>query len=368
MARQNEDTRHSKYVIRIICEGEKTEPLFFTFLCDRLIDGIYNIGDCDIQTIPQPDVPQEDPVPINRGSYKGKKRQIKEGKTKPKVVIEGIPPLKWVRFARKKLSEGVDEAWAVFDKDEHPAHKEAFEEAEKIVDGKIVNIAYSSRSFEYYLLLHFEYLYYAFQTTECGERIDGKKVPYCCKTEHASEKACEGEKCINGYARMMGYWEETKTSESTFLLVENRLRAGIINAHQLRAESSILEVSPIYERNPYTNADRLVCRLINTEVIDAGTECLFNDAGDKLHIRVCKQVIIICNKSNRKVILPDGFIKKYNWETNQIEDLSNRQILEPQEAVFHILNFNNSEVALIERTVTRPEFLFMPNYNGKLRI
>lgn len=28
MARQSEDSRHSKYVIRIICEGEKTEPLF----------------------------------------------------------------------------------------------------------------------------------------------------------------------------------------------------------------------------------------------------------------------------------------------------------------------------------------------------
>ena len=34
MARNNENTRHSKYVIRIVCEGEKTEPLFFTSLCD----------------------------------------------------------------------------------------------------------------------------------------------------------------------------------------------------------------------------------------------------------------------------------------------------------------------------------------------
>ena len=28
MARQSENSKHSKYVIRIICEGEKTEPLF----------------------------------------------------------------------------------------------------------------------------------------------------------------------------------------------------------------------------------------------------------------------------------------------------------------------------------------------------
>ena len=30
MARTSENKRHSKYVIRIVCEGDKTEPLFFT--------------------------------------------------------------------------------------------------------------------------------------------------------------------------------------------------------------------------------------------------------------------------------------------------------------------------------------------------
>ena len=64
------------------------------------------------------------------------------------------------------MSEGVDESWAVYDKDEHPKHEEAMAEAIKIIDGKKVNIAFSSRSFEYYLLLHFEYLYYSFDATE----------------------------------------------------------------------------------------------------------------------------------------------------------------------------------------------------------
>ncbi|MDD3038060.1 RloB family protein [Bacteroides sp.] len=364
MARLNEDTKHSRYVIRIICEGEKTEPLFFTSLCDRLIDGVYHIGDCDIKTIPQPDVSQEEPISANRGAYKSQKRKVKGKKTKPQVVIEGVPPLKWVKFARKKLSEGVDEAWAVFDKDEHPAHKEAFEEAEKIIDGKKVYIAFSSRSFEYYLLLHFEYLYYNFQATECGERIDGKKVPCRCMTEYASEKACQGEQCINGYARMMNYWKETKTSESTFPLVENRLRAGIINAHKLRIDSDALDTSPIYERNPYTNVDRLICRLINTKVLNAGAECLFTDAGNQLYIRVCRNAIVICNKSDRTVILPDGFLKKYDWKTNEFTNLSGRLLLYPQEGSFCILNFNDSEVAFIERTATRPEYLFLPDYNA----
>lgn len=76
--------------------------------------------------------------------------------------------------------------------------KEAFKEAEKEIDGKTVNIAFSSRSFEYYLLLHFEYLYYDFQSTECGERINGKKVLYHCMAENATEKACKVKGVLTG--------------------------------------------------------------------------------------------------------------------------------------------------------------------------
>ena len=57
MARNNENTRHSKYVIRIVCEGEKTEPLFFTSLCDLYFK---DCEDMDVRTIPQPNIPQDE--------------------------------------------------------------------------------------------------------------------------------------------------------------------------------------------------------------------------------------------------------------------------------------------------------------------
>ena len=221
MARQSEDTKQSKYVIRIICEGEKTEPLFFTSLCDKLIDGSYDTGNWNVRTIPQPDIPEENTLVTNRGWYKKKKKKTR-GKTQPhNAEVNGQPPLSWVLLARKKLTEGVDEAWAVFDKDEHPAKMEAFEEAGKVIDGKVIHIAFSSRSFEYYLLLHFEYVYHSFVATECGERVDGKKVLYHCMANDASKKSCKGDLCINGYARSKKYWKETKTSESTFPLSKN---------------------------------------------------------------------------------------------------------------------------------------------------
>lgn len=359
MARQSEDSRHSKYVIRIICEGEKTEPLFFTSLCDRLLDE--NDGR-DVKTIPQPDIPVENASVSDRGLYKNKKKKIKGKISTLLPEAQGHPPLSWIRLSRKKLSEGIDEAWAVFDKDEHPARQEAFEEAEKIIDGKKVHIAFSSRSFEYYLLLHFEYLYYPFYATECGERVDGKKVKYDCMTQTAKENDCHGEKCINGYARLKKYWNETKTSHSTFPLIEKRLKAGIINAKRLRIESDNKEICPIYDRNPYTDVDKLVCRLIHTKIISYGEECLFKDSKDELFIRVHKSVIIVCNKSSHTVVIPDGLLKIYNWETDKYESLSDRCILPANEYTFWLLTLKKPEVILIERNETHSEYIFFPYY------
>ena len=220
MARNNRNIRHSKYVIRIVCEGDKTEPLFFTSLCALYCKDNDLI---DVRTIPQPFIPtNEEMEQTSRGCYKGKKRKVKTGGNElAEETIAGVPPLKWVLYARKILSEGVDESWAVYDKDEHPKHEEAFVEANRIIDGKKVNIAFSSRSFEYYLLLHFEYIYYRFEETECGERIKGNKHIYECGTGKYPDKDCGGRVCINGYARKHGYWKETKSSVSTFPLVRD---------------------------------------------------------------------------------------------------------------------------------------------------
>lgn len=367
MARQSEDTKQSKYVIRIICEGEKTEPLFFTSLCDKLIDGSYDTGNWNVRTIPQPDIPEENTLVTNRGWYKKKEKKIR-GKTQPhNAEVNGQPPLSWVLLARKKLTEGVDEAWAVFDKDEHPAKMEAFEEAGKVIDGKVIHIAFSSRSFEYYLLLHFEYVYHSFVATECGERVDGKKVLYHCMANNASKKSCKGDLCINGYARSKKYWKETKTSESTFPLVEERLRAGIINANRLRAEGFLHKDVPIYERNPYTDVDKLICRLLHTTVIEPGKECFFVDNGDQFRIRHFKNIIVFYNKSKRTVILSEGLLKKYNWKTNSFTDLNERLVLKPGDGGFCFCDLNSAEVILIERTPTRSEYIFLPDYNQLCR-
>jgi hypothetical protein len=328
MARTNENKRHSKYVIRIVCEGDKTEPLFFTDLCDQFYG---DSKDFDVRTIPQPNIPVEDAeADSSRGSYKGKKRKVKSGGQKDVAedeVITGVPPLKWVLYARKIMSEGVDESWAVYDKDEHPKHEEAMTEANKIIDGKKVNIAFSSRSFEYYLLLHFEYLYYSFDATECGERIKGKKQIYECGTGKNPDKDCDGKKCINGYARKHGYWMESKSSVSTFPLVKDKLLKGMINACRLRTESDSKTDEPIYKRNPYTNVDILVGRLIEKETVSYGTTYTFRDHGSDWSVRLDEKGLNLTNNKDGSEIFQRGMFIVYDWEKNTKKELNEKSLL-----------------------------------------
>lgn len=221
----------------------------------------------------------------------------------------------------------MDESWAVYDKDEHPKHEEAMAEANKIIDGKKVNIAFSSRCFEYYLLLHFEYLYYGFEATECGERIKGKKQIYECGTGNNPDKDCDGKKCINGYARKHGYWMESKSSVSTFPLVKDKLLKGMINACRLRTESDSKTDEPIYKRNPYMNVDILVGRLIGKETVSYGSTYTFKDHGSDWSVRLDEKGLNLTNNKNGSEIFQKGMFIIYDWEKNIIKELNEKSLL-----------------------------------------
>ena len=360
MARSNENTRHSNYVIRIVCEGDKTEPLFFTSLCDKFCTDREAL---DVRTIPQPYIPEnEEPGNSPRGSYKGKKRKTKNGdKPTEEIEITGIPPLKWVLYARQILSEGVDESWAVYDKDKHPKHEEAWIEANKIIDGKKVNIAFSSRSFEYYLLLHFEYIYHCFNETECGEKLNGKKRLFECGTGIYPDKDCDGKICINGYARKRGYWQETKSSESTFPLVENKLIKGIVNACRLRIESDTRTQEPVYKRNPYTNADMLVGRLIGKEAVGYGRSFTYNEHGSNWSVRLYENALHIINYKNGIELLGKGMFAIYDYEERSEREFNETPLLlQPNET--KLLPYKLEPNQVISIKISGKEILLLPNY------
>lgn len=124
MLRQS-DIRPVKKAMLLICEGTKTEPNFFAAFRDDK-DKCKVEGEIVIQ--PKPSLAQEDiDVQLNRGSSIRKKRALKNAADDlPPIVFPGPQPLNWVKAGISNL-DTFEEVWCVFDKDEHPTRKEAFD-------------------------------------------------------------------------------------------------------------------------------------------------------------------------------------------------------------------------------------------------
>lgn len=270
--------------ICIICEGEKTEPYFFKELI-AWMEREHILCDYQYQIYPLP-VKEEDADSDNRGRKKNIRRleNLSEDSNE-NVIIRGPMPECWVDSGIAQL-ENYTEVWVVFDKDDHPHHKEAFDKVRKKRRGhEKLNLAFSSRCFETYLLQHFEYNIQSFQKSECNEKIEGKTRSFkCCLGDAMVGKACDGDKCINGYARKQGYWQNSK-NDQTFSLVRN-LWFGILNSHRLKWNSlaNITPTTEVYERNPYLDTYRLTLRLMGFHSLEHG-DSLFHKVGNgQFHI------------------------------------------------------------------------------------
>lgn len=185
--------------IFIVCEGDKTEPNYLNQF----------IREC---TFPGKAV---DIVEI----VKVRKNTAKELITEAKDLRE-IPE---------------DEVWAVFDKDGYTKHGEAFD----LALGKKVNIAFSSISFEFWILLHFKY------TTRSFRKADD----------------------VINYLKEQNYIIDYEKSDK---IIYNKIKdktekaithAGRIRTHQVTANPAC----KIYDLNPYTNVDELLKAIKNLE-------------------------------------------------------------------------------------------------------
>ena len=349
----------SNHVIRIICEGFHTEALFFNSLRDDILDERYKLDNVVIKIKPEPIIETEDNnTPVSqRGKYLSKPRKTKkkEGEI-DEEIIKGTPPLCWVNAGIQDLKDGIDEVWTVFDKDRHPKIKEAFEAAEEKVNGKCVNIAFSSICFEYFLLIHFEKIYKVFEKSECNEKeyigqgrnYKSKTVLFnCCTSKAFADKACNGDKCVNGYARLKKYWMETKKDVSTYSFVKDKLVNGICNSVWLRKMSEQNEHDAVfYNRNPYVTTDKLIERLIGYKYIDKGKE----------FVNVSKTKFIFKRKEDGSIKLINNGKTTLIIGANSFEVLDegtctktgNRYVLYPEdECAFEELDYEKADLIYI---------------------
>lgn len=251
---------NSVYSICVVCEGDKTEP---GFVCDfhDWIKGIRKLSYV-LTVIPNPNSDEENTKRVKRKI--GHRTTSETGShINERHCDDEAKPLNWVKEGLYYLNQKThDEVWVMFDKDGHPKIKEAFDLIMKERSkGTNIHLAFSSRCFETYLLQHFEYNDIAFQECECGARVNGHKRSYrCCSAKAVVGKACNGDKCINGYARKNGYWNDSKKN-NTFQYIDNVWR-GIVNAHDLSFNSIIKDpMTPVYQRNPYLTTYLLFLRL-----------------------------------------------------------------------------------------------------------
>ncbi len=148
-------------------------------------------------------------------------------------------PLCYVAEAAE-LGEGdaYTSKWAVFDKDGHVAHEKAWEYATE--NG--VNIAFSSVSFEHWLLLHFEYNSTAFAKSDDAEKQLARYLPNYA----AGKRAKRSKSTVEDMDIAFPHWE-----------------MACLRAAWLRYVTKASEATEIFNRNPYSNTDELLCEMLH---------------------------------------------------------------------------------------------------------
>lgn len=336
MARQNKKLRHN---ILIVCEGENTEPQYFASLVLLAKKAWSETHELVIAIKPKPKLEQEftNNQQFSKHKTPRKKRQLKpikknllQEKYKPAEKYKAVP-IRYVKEAQEGLEDGTYEsAWAVFDKDYHPKHKEAFELAEQEIDGNKVKIAFSSISFEQWILLHFEKNLTAFEKSECKEN----KVPINCGTgKH--ENDCYGKRCIGGYLRRQKHLTNYSKSvnRTSFDNLHNLHSIAIKNAAWLKYQVSKNNLTtPVYELNPYTNMDNFLKYLLNIEqeIVWMGLEEVRIFGGLKIMFSLASTdtiQLILTNETGRTYLFLPESIYMTDGENRHLLDC--RRILIP---------------------------------------
>lgn len=159
---------------------------------------------------------------IRHHCFLGKKIEVRLIDTKKNTGKE------LVKEAKNAKELPIDKAWIVYDKDGYTKHAETFDMAK--ANG--IKIAFSSISFEYWILLHFEYTNRPFEKSED----------------------------IIHHLKKQNYIDYRKGSRCVFTQTKEHLDTAKSNARRIREyqKKSNLSGVGIFHYNPYTNIDKLI--------------------------------------------------------------------------------------------------------------
>ena len=244
----------------VLCEGEKTEPYYLEQLKNYVgkktpFDNIAIYPEIKTKAIKHTGKEARPVKKLKKGGDDIRPYIVKTEKKAADYHKFKSFPLRVVREAVLfKDENGSTEAWVVFDRDGHSKVEETFTYARE----NDIQIAFSARSLEEWFLCHFERNAYAFPKTicqQCDNFLRGKKD---VKTH------CNGDNCLVG--RLLGRFmhDYKKNAEDVFVKYSvSNMRTAFINASWTRSPS---QDKNIWERNPYTNFDRLIDAVVDEQI------------------------------------------------------------------------------------------------------
>jgi hypothetical protein len=173
-----------------------------------------------------------------------------ENEDKPKTT-----PYQLYEKAKRVIEDGsANFVWIVFDKDNHPRLTETFNDAATAG----VKIAFSSRSFEEWVLMHFQKINTTFNATECKDAAG--KATNCGSLVVAN---CAPLNCLTGHIRRQNFipdYSKKKTFD-LFTSIKQLTEVAVVNAAWLRFQvnASVNTAQPALQTlNPYTDVDQLI--------------------------------------------------------------------------------------------------------------
>ncbi|MFI3262094.1 MAG: RloB family protein [Rikenellaceae bacterium] len=330
--------------IGVVCEGTKTENVYFF----QMFDQESSLKGVNYRIIPK----EEESGNIERANNKRSKRTIKKSKLNIYHELEELDedtykkykaqPLRYVREAYLlKEDFGLSEVWAVFDKDGHPSLQEAFEKAEQWG----VNIAFSSLSFEQWVLLHYEKSCASFHIVACKNKtksIDCNKIIPCINPD---------DECLCGYIRRNYYHNYSKSDTNIYRHLRPYLEKAIENSAWLRNLNNNI-TSKVYDSNPYCDMDKFVLRLLNLKSLVVPMVDWFNvddmvciSGNIEITAKLCEDTVVVCiyNSSRVTFVLDCGTVFLSTEKNNNIFSYKEKIIVSSEESkCIEIFNSQNT--------------------------
>lgn len=248
-------------------------------------------------------------------------------------IVDGskTDPVNMVKEA-KKSQKSYDEIWVVFDKDRDrdQLNLQAIELASKAK----IKVAFSSISFEEWILLHFERNTTAFQRSDCESR--------------GLQCTCNGAICASTYIKLNHYPTYVKGKAKLYDELSNKRDIALKYTAWLKYHHS--PITNYHLLNPYTDVDNLVSQLFELPAIRyAGINNSFSFEGIDFCVTnhsTANNIITVSiqttNNSNKPFIFNNAQQNIKLLDTNNVEltyTIHKTQIINPGDDIATDIQF-----------------------------